>query len=210
MQISLCMRSVWSAVLLTICWSSESLAIQRDDWSDCANARGDLSPRCSHMSFWFCCVPAHIVFLYSVLLLLNYTAAIVDCRKFIESDCLGLVFTALSSHDLAMRRAACHVIERYRDHLEGARFMEMDQIKYILGLLRDSMSGLKVKLACIVTVFLARAVKVMLKPGKTFNSFHVDLRHFLSLQMIIFSESGLKHGSAIKEEGTQTPAKKLL
>ena len=95
-----------------------------------------------------------------------YTAAIVDCRKFIESGCLGLVFTALSSHDLAMRRAACHLIERYRDHLEGARFMEMDQVKYILELVRNSMAGSKVKLACIVTAFLARAVKVMLKPGK--------------------------------------------
>ena len=44
--------------------------------------------------------------------------------------------------------------------------MEMDQIKYILELVKNSMSGSKVKLACIVTAFLARAVKVMLKPGK--------------------------------------------
>ena len=108
--------------------------------------------------------------MYSVKIIkssLLLTAAVVDCRKFIERDCLGLVFCALSSHDQWMRSAAYHIIERFIDHLDGSRFMEMDQIIYILNLLKDSLGKSRSKLASIVTIFLARAVKVMLKPGIT-------------------------------------------
>ena len=66
-----------------------------------------------------------------------------------------------------MRSAAYHIIERFIDHLDGSRFMEMDQIIYILNLLKDSLGKSRSKLASIVTIFLARAVKVMLKPGIT-------------------------------------------
>ena len=88
-----------------------------------------------------------------------------DCRKFIEKDCLGVMLAALSSHDPSMRSAAYHIIERFYFHLEGARFLEVEQIQYILELLKNSVAASRSKLACIVTVFLARAVRIMLKAG---------------------------------------------
>ena len=88
-----------------------------------------------------------------------------DCRKFIEKDCLGVMLAALSSHDPSMRSAAYHIIERFYFHLEGARFLEVEQIQYILELLKNSVAASRSKLPCIVTVFLARAVRIMLKAG---------------------------------------------
>ncbi|XP_069141915.1 nucleolar pre-ribosomal-associated protein 1-like [Argopecten irradians] len=85
----------------------------------------------------------------------------VDCRKFAETLCLGYTITALSCHDARVRGVAYHVLSRYLHHLEGARFPEQQQILYLVSLLRDSVTRPNTKLACIITVFLARMVSLM-------------------------------------------------
>lgn len=51
-----------------------------------------------------------------------------DCRKFLDSNALGLTVAALSSYDPQMRAAAYYVLAAYYSHLEGARFREQSQV----------------------------------------------------------------------------------
>ena len=51
-----------------------------------------------------------------------------DCRKFVDSNALGLTVTALSSYDPPMRAAAYSVLAAYYSQLEGARFREQPQV----------------------------------------------------------------------------------
>jgi nucleolar pre-ribosomal-associated protein 1 len=59
---------------------------------------------------------------------------VVDCRKFLDSNALGLTIAALSSYDPQMRAAAYYVLASYRSHLEGARFREQSQVRRKWGL----------------------------------------------------------------------------
>lgn len=52
----------------------------------------------------------------------------VDCRKFLDSNALGVTVAALSSYDPQMRAAAYYVLAAYYSHLEGARFREQSQV----------------------------------------------------------------------------------
>ncbi|CAG2193882.1 URB1 [Mytilus edulis] len=88
---------------------------------------------------------------------------LIDCRKFIERGCLGYILAALSCHDSTMRGAAYFVLDNFVHHLEGSRFPEKDQILYVMVLLRNSIEKPNIKLPCIITVFLAKAVRLMLK-----------------------------------------------
>lgn len=54
-----------------------------------------------------------------------------DCRKFLDSNALGLTVAALSSYDPQMRAAAYYVLAAYYSHLEGARFREQAQVSRI-------------------------------------------------------------------------------
>lgn len=51
-----------------------------------------------------------------------------DCRKFLDSNALGVTVAALSSYDPQMRAAAYYVLAAYYSHLEGARFREQSQV----------------------------------------------------------------------------------
>lgn len=52
-----------------------------------------------------------------------------DCRKFLDSNALGLTVAALSSYDPHMRSAAYSVLAAYYSHVEGARFREQGQVR---------------------------------------------------------------------------------
>lgn len=54
---------------------------------------------------------------------------VVDCRKFLDSNALGLTVAALSSYDPHMRSAAYSVLAAYYSHMEGARFREQGQVR---------------------------------------------------------------------------------
>ncbi|XP_033740037.1 nucleolar pre-ribosomal-associated protein 1-like [Pecten maximus] len=102
--------------------------------------------------------PCFILPLFSSLLSPD---SYVNCRKFAETLCLGYTIAALSCHDAGVRGVAYHVLAQYLHHLEGARFPEQQQMLYLVSLLRDSVTRPNTKLACTITVFLARMVSLM-------------------------------------------------
>ncbi|XP_028348869.1 nucleolar pre-ribosomal-associated protein 1 [Physeter macrocephalus] len=89
---------------------------------------------------------------------------VVDCRKFVDSNALGLTVTALSSYDAPMRAAAYSVLAAYYSQLEGARFREQPQVLYLLDVVRNGIRTKNMRLTFTLTLFIAKAALQILKP----------------------------------------------
>ncbi|XP_057620443.1 nucleolar pre-ribosomal-associated protein 1 isoform X2 [Chionomys nivalis] len=89
---------------------------------------------------------------------------VVDCRKFLDSNALGLTVAALSSYDPKMRAAAYSVLAAYYSHLEGARFREQSQVLYLLDVVRNGIKAPNLRLPFTVALFIAKAAVQILKP----------------------------------------------
>ncbi|XP_003797152.1 nucleolar pre-ribosomal-associated protein 1 [Otolemur garnettii] len=89
---------------------------------------------------------------------------VVDCRKFLDSNALGLTVTALSSYDPQMRAAAYYVLAAYYSHLEGARFREQSQLLYLLDVVRNGIRTQNMRLTFTLALFIAKAALQILKP----------------------------------------------
>ncbi|EHH17017.1 URB1 ribosome biogenesis 1-like protein [Macaca mulatta] len=89
---------------------------------------------------------------------------VVDCRKFLDSNALGLTVTALSSCDPQMRAVAYHVLAAYYSHLEGARFHEQSQLLYLLDVVRNGIRTQDMRLTFTLALFIAKAALQILKP----------------------------------------------
>ncbi|XP_006886816.1 PREDICTED: nucleolar pre-ribosomal-associated protein 1 [Elephantulus edwardii] len=89
---------------------------------------------------------------------------VVDCRKFLDSNSLGLTVAALSSYDPKMRAAAYYVLAAYYSHLEGARFREQAQLLYLLDVVRNGIRSQNMRLTFSLTLFIAKAAIQILKP----------------------------------------------
>ncbi|KAM9201246.1 LOW QUALITY PROTEIN: nucleolar pre-ribosomal-associated protein 1 [Dugong dugon] len=89
---------------------------------------------------------------------------VVDCRKFLDSNSLGLTVTALSSYDPKMRAAAYYVLAAYYSQLEGARFREQAQLLYLLDVVRNGIRARNARLTFSLTLFIAKAALQILKP----------------------------------------------
>ncbi|KAM6224025.1 nucleolar pre-ribosomal-associated protein 1 [Rhynchocyon petersi] len=89
---------------------------------------------------------------------------VVDCRKFWDSNSLGLTVAALSSYDPRMRAAAYYVLAAYYSHLEGARFREQAQLLYLLDVVRNGIRSQNMRLTFSLTLFIAKAALLILKP----------------------------------------------
>nr|XP_012301892.1 nucleolar pre-ribosomal-associated protein 1 isoform X4 [Aotus nancymaae] len=89
---------------------------------------------------------------------------VVDCRKFLDSNALGLTVTALSSYDPQMRAIAYHVLGAYYSHLEGARFQEQSQLLYLLDVVRNGIRTQDMRLTFTLALFIAKAAVQILKP----------------------------------------------
>ncbi|XP_042543241.1 nucleolar pre-ribosomal-associated protein 1 [Dipodomys spectabilis] len=89
---------------------------------------------------------------------------VVDCRKFLDSNALGLTIAALSSYDPQMRAAAYSVLAAYYSHLEGARFREQSQLLYLLDVVRNGIRTPNLRLSFTLTLFIAKAAQQILKP----------------------------------------------
>uniref|UniRef100_A0A8C6HE44 URB1 ribosome biogenesis 1 homolog (S. cerevisiae) n=1 Tax=Mus spicilegus TaxID=10103 RepID=A0A8C6HE44_MUSSI len=89
---------------------------------------------------------------------------VVDCRKFLDSNALGLTVAALSSYDPQMRAAAYYVLAAYYSHLEGARFREQSQVLYLLDVVRNGIRTPNLRLPFTVALFIAKAAVQILKP----------------------------------------------
>nr|XP_019585736.1 PREDICTED: nucleolar pre-ribosomal-associated protein 1 [Rhinolophus sinicus] len=89
---------------------------------------------------------------------------VVDCRKFLDSNALGLTVAALSSYDPQMRAAAYYVLAAYYSHVEGARFREQSQVLYLLDVVRNGIRTKNMRLTYTLTLFIAKAALQILKP----------------------------------------------
>ncbi|XP_053513946.1 nucleolar pre-ribosomal-associated protein 1 isoform X2 [Artibeus jamaicensis] len=89
---------------------------------------------------------------------------VVDCRKFLDSNALGLTFAALSSYDPQMRAAAYSVLAAYYGHVEGARFREQPQVLYLLDVVRGGVRTPNMRLTFTLALFAAKAALQVLKP----------------------------------------------
>ncbi|XP_008066646.1 nucleolar pre-ribosomal-associated protein 1 [Carlito syrichta] len=89
---------------------------------------------------------------------------VVDCRKFLDSNALGLTVAALSSYDPQMRATAYHVLAAYYSHLEGARFREQSQLLYLLDVVRNGIRTKNMRLTFTLSLFIAKAALQILKP----------------------------------------------
>ncbi|KAM5281325.1 nucleolar pre-ribosomal-associated protein 1 [Ctenodactylus gundi] len=89
---------------------------------------------------------------------------VVDCRKFLDSNALGLTVAALSSYDPKMRAAAYYVLAAYYSHLEGARFREQSQLLYLLDVVRNGIRTPNLRLPFTLALFIAKAALQILKP----------------------------------------------
>uniref|UniRef100_A0AC11DV62 URB1 ribosome biogenesis homolog n=1 Tax=Ovis aries TaxID=9940 RepID=A0AC11DV62_SHEEP len=89
---------------------------------------------------------------------------VVDCRKFVDSNALGLTVAALSSYDPHMRTAAYAVLAAYYSQLEGARFREQPQVLYLLDVVRNGIRTKNMRLTFTLALFIAKAALQILKP----------------------------------------------
>ncbi|XP_029794526.1 nucleolar pre-ribosomal-associated protein 1 [Suricata suricatta] len=89
---------------------------------------------------------------------------VVDCRKFLDSNSLGLTVAALSSYDPQMRAAAYYVLAAFYSQLEGARFREQPQLLYLLDVVRNGIRTQNMRLTFTLTLFIAKAALQILKP----------------------------------------------
>ncbi|XP_066226445.1 nucleolar pre-ribosomal-associated protein 1 isoform X1 [Saccopteryx leptura] len=89
---------------------------------------------------------------------------VVDCRKFLDSNALGLTVAALSSYDPQMRAAAYYILAAYYSHVEGARFREQPQVLYLLDVVRNGIRTQNMRLTFTLALFIAKAALQILKP----------------------------------------------
>ncbi|KAM6161615.1 nucleolar pre-ribosomal-associated protein 1 [Erethizon dorsatum] len=89
---------------------------------------------------------------------------VVDCRKFLDSNALGLTVAALSSYDPQMRAAAYSVLAAFYSHLEGARFREQSQLLYLLDVVRNGIRTPNLRLPFTLALFIAKVALQILKP----------------------------------------------
>ncbi|XP_012926742.1 nucleolar pre-ribosomal-associated protein 1 isoform X2 [Heterocephalus glaber] len=89
---------------------------------------------------------------------------VVDCRKFLDSNALGLTVAALSSYDPQMRAAAYSILAAFYSHLEGARFREQSQLLYLLDVVRNGIRTPNLRLPFTLALFIAKVALQILKP----------------------------------------------
>lgn len=88
----------------------------------------------------------------------------VNCVKFIECHCLGFVVASLSCYNSGIRSVAYHTLSAFQKHLDRSRFPERLQVSYVLECLHNSVKEPNQKFASVITVFLAKAIDLMLSP----------------------------------------------
>uniref|UniRef100_H0V8H5 URB1 ribosome biosis homolog n=1 Tax=Cavia porcellus TaxID=10141 RepID=H0V8H5_CAVPO len=103
-------------------------------------------------------------FLLPLFVELTRPECVVDCRKFLDSNALGLTVAALSSYDPQMRAAAYSVLAAFYSHLEGARFREQSQLLYLLDVVRNGIQTPNLRLPFTLALFIAKAALQILKP----------------------------------------------
>ncbi|CAG8579793.1 1637_t:CDS:10 [Paraglomus occultum] len=103
--------------------------------------------------------------------LMSY-GSMIDCRRFIEVNALGLVIVSLSSNRDNVRRAAYYLLDEFYVLLERAMFREKKQILLLLNALKNAITERESiespqRIPTIITVFVALSLTIFLNPAHT-------------------------------------------
>ncbi|KAI8980871.1 ribosome 60S biogenesis N-terminal-domain-containing protein [Pilobolus umbonatus] len=97
------------------------------------------------------------------------SAGALDCRRFVDSNCLGLVIVAMSSPDDEVRCLAYQMMDHFYVLLEHAIFKEQFAVIFLLNCLKNSITDrseadVPPRIPCVITIFAAHALIVVLHP----------------------------------------------
>ncbi|XP_071485396.1 nucleolar pre-ribosomal-associated protein 1-like [Diadema antillarum] len=131
---------------------------------------------------------------------------LVPCEMFVECNALGFTLASLSSCHGDIRRAGYHTLSSFCHHLEGARFRGRREIAYVLEILKNSVTTTNQLLPSILTLFVAKAIRLMLQPESALYPIVISylmLKPHLNTVVVplfprLFVGSGMQH----KEEKT--------
>ncbi|XP_076371791.1 nucleolar pre-ribosomal-associated protein 1 isoform X2 [Tachypleus tridentatus] len=104
-------------------------------------------------------------FLLPFLTHLLTPGSLVHFKKFIEMNCLGLAFAALSSYDSSMRAAGYTILSSFYQHLEGSFYKDKRIWLVLLDSVKNSLEKSNTRLPCIITMFLVKVTQLMFKPA---------------------------------------------
>ncbi|CAG8618200.1 725_t:CDS:10 [Paraglomus brasilianum] len=118
--------------------------------------------------------------------LMSY-GGMIDCRRFIEVNALGLVIVSLSSNRDNVRRAAYYLLDEFYVLLERAIFREKKQILLLLNSLKNAITERESiespqRIPTIITVFVAHSLTIFLNPA---HSMYPQINKFLLQRPII-------------------------
>ncbi|KAI8388470.1 ribosome 60S biogenesis N-terminal-domain-containing protein [Radiomyces spectabilis] len=97
-------------------------------------------------------------------------SGVIDCRKFIECNGLGLVLVALSTTNEDTRKIGYQMMDQFYVMLDTAAFREKDQIVFLLDGLRNSITSrsealVPPRIPAATCICVAHALSVILHPG---------------------------------------------
>uniref|UniRef100_A0A915KB56 Nucleolar pre-ribosomal-associated protein 1 C-terminal domain-containing protein n=1 Tax=Romanomermis culicivorax TaxID=13658 RepID=A0A915KB56_ROMCU len=105
------------------------------------------------------------------------TESLIDCPLFIRMNCLSFVLCCLSLEKDVLRKSAYLVLVKLRTYLSSCtvKFDEKSLVLNLLTVLKNSIKTANEKLPTTISIFLAKAVTVLLEPGhpmfQTINAF---------------------------------------
>lgn len=105
--------------------------------------------------------PCFLLPLFSELVRPEY---LLDCRKFVEVNALGLTVAALSSYDSSIRAAAYYVLGSFHSHLDGPRFHDRRQLLYLMDVLKNGIRWQNLRLPFPLTLYVAKVAQQCLNP----------------------------------------------
>ncbi|KAG8191258.1 hypothetical protein JTE90_003270 [Oedothorax gibbosus] len=88
----------------------------------------------------------------------------VNCRRFVDSRVLMIIFASLSCTESDVRALGYFCLSQFYNQLESENFREKGIWLCLLDSLRNSISSGNAKIPCIVTLFLARTADIFTKP----------------------------------------------
>ncbi|KAK7108871.1 nucleolar pre-ribosomal-associated protein 1-like [Littorina saxatilis] len=119
-------------------------------------------------------------FLLQVLFHFMGPEYVVDVRTFISHKCLGYTLAALSSHDTHTRRLAIGILSNLHSHVDLiTRWSAKPVLLTFLKVISHGMTKECQKLPSVVTVFLARAADIFMKPT---DDMYIAIHNFLTLK----------------------------
>ncbi|KAJ1119751.1 hypothetical protein NDU88_007936 [Pleurodeles waltl] len=123
--------------------------------------------------------PCFLLPLFSELVRPEY---LMDCRKFVEVNALGLTVAALSSYDSKIRAAAYYVLGSFHSHLDGPRFRDRRQLLYLMDVLKNGIRRQNLRLAFPLTLYVAKVAQQCLNPE---DHMYIKINKFLLMHQYL-------------------------